>query len=101
MFAVIFTATIKQQDDEYLVTAERMRQIAMRDYGCLEFIASTEGDLEIAISYWPNLEAIRQWRQNAEHLKAQALGKSKWYGDYHVQVVEVVREYHSRKSGHQ
>ena len=53
----------------------------------------TEGNREIAISYWENLEQISAWKQNAEHRKAQELGRSKWYASYQVQVVKIIREY--------
>jgi len=93
MYAVIFTAEVALLDSEYAETASRMREIAMSDYGCTEFISTTEGNNEIAISYWPSLEAIRAWKSNPDHLEAQELGKSRWYKSYNVQVVEVLREY--------
>ncbi len=75
--------------------AERMRDLAINEYGCKEFIASTEGNTEIAISYWDNESQIKKWKQNSEHLSAQGKGQSKWYKSYTVQVVEVVRAYSS------
>ena len=93
MLAVIFTAKVNELDDEYAETAVRMRDLALEKYGCTEFIASTEGDMEIAISYWENEGQIKAWKQNPEHLAAQAKGKSKWYQSYSVKVVEVIREY--------
>lgn len=93
MYAVIFTAEVALLDSEYSETASRMREIAMAEYGCTEFISTTEGNNEIAISYWPSLDAIRAWKSNPDHLRAQALGKSRWYKSYNVQVVEVLREY--------
>lgn len=96
MFAVIFNAEIKKLDAEYAATAERMRELAKSEYGCLEFIACTEGSREIAISYWKSLEQIRAWKANPEHLRAQALGKSKWYKSYQVRIVEVVRQYDAK-----
>ena len=95
MFAVIFKAEINELDPEYTAVAERMRDLAINEYGCMEFVAITEGDSEIAISYWNDETQIRKWKQNAEHLSAQAKGKSKWYKSYTVQVVEVLREYGS------
>ena len=92
-YAVIFKAKIKDLDEEYAQTADRMRDIAMKEYGCTEFIANSEGDLEIAISYWKSLEDIQAWKNNPEHKKAQALGKQKWYESFEVQVVEVLKEY--------
>lgn len=65
----------------------------MENYGCVEFVSLTEGDQEVAISYWPDLENIRQWKQNAEHLHAQALGRTKWYKTYSVQIVEIINAY--------
>jgi len=91
MYVVIFTATINQLDSDYSKTAERMRKLAMKDYGCTEFTACAEGTKEIAISYWPSLEHIKAWHANHEHKKAQALGKSKWYKSYHVQVTQIIR----------
>lgn len=93
MYAVIFQAQIKAKDQAYCNTAARMRELAIKEYGCLEFRSACEGHLEIAISYWETLEHIRQWKQDAEHLEAQRQAKSKWYESYHVQVVEIVREY--------
>jgi hypothetical protein len=55
MYAVIFHAEIAQLDDEYFATAKHMRELAMTQYGCLDFVATTEGNREIAISYWPRL----------------------------------------------
>ena len=52
MYAVIFRATAKQLDEEYNQTAARMRELAKRKYGCVEFVSVQEGDQEIAISYW-------------------------------------------------
>ncbi len=75
--------------------AERMRDLALNQYGCLEFVASMEVNAEIAISYWESEAQINAWKQNAEHLSAQRKGREKWYRSYKVQVVEVIREYSS------
>jgi len=93
MYAVIFKAKIRELDEAYQEMAARMRELAMDEYGCIEFVSVTEGNQEIAISYWANLNDIKTWKQNAEHLAAQKLGKSKWYESYHVQIVEIMREY--------
>lgn len=93
MYAVIFTAEISELDEEYATVAARMRELAQTEYGCVGFMALTEGNLEIAISYWEDLAQIRSWKQDPEHLFAQQLGMEKWYKSYRVQVVQVVREY--------
>jgi heme-degrading monooxygenase HmoA len=93
MYAVIFRAKPGIQDDEYGKTVARMRDLAFGKYGCLDFVAVTEGEQEIAISYWENEESIRAWKSDSEHSLAQEVGRSKWYDSYIVQVVEIKREY--------
>lgn len=94
-YAVIFTATVKQFDDLYASTAADMRQRAMNQYGCTKFVACTEGNKEIAVSYWDSLEHIRAWKADAEHQVAQKMGQDAWYQHYRVEVVEVLRAYNS------
>ena len=96
MYAVIFKATIKEFTPEYFEVTEKMRELAQR-YGCVNFESVTEGDKEIAISYWDSTEQIQQWKQDPDHLKAQELGKTTWYKSYQVQVVEICREYNSER----
>ncbi len=97
MYAVIFKATINDLTGDYVEVAERMRALAFERYGCKAFTAVAEGespgDTELAVSYWESEEQIKAWRNDPEHLRAQARGKEKWYTDYQVQVVKVLREY--------
>jgi heme-degrading monooxygenase HmoA len=92
MYAVIFKATIARLDDEYSDMAERLRELAINKYGCLDFVSVTEGDQEIAISYWDNEEQIREWKKDPEHRLAQAKGRNKWYRSFSVEICEIVRK---------
>ena len=99
MYAVIFKAKLKHLDQEYYESAARIRELAKTNYGCLEFVSVCEGDNEISISYWESEEQVRRWKQDDEHMKAQAKGKSIWYESYSVQVTEIKRAYsHDTKS---
>ncbi len=93
MYAVIFKAEINELDKAYYEMAARMRELAINQYGCTEFISITEENQEIAISYWKTQEQIKQWKEDSEHLVAQKRGTSTWYKSYNVQVVEIIREY--------
>ena len=93
MYAVIFKAKIKQFDKEYLKMAKRMRELATKDYGCIDFISVCEKNLEISISYWENKEQIKKWKNNSEHIIAQELGKSKWYDSYEIEIAKIERKY--------
>ena len=93
MYIVIFRAKVKAFDDEYFQTAARMRELALNEFGCIEFFSATEGLNEVALSYWPNEESIKAWRVHPDHIKAQHLGKEHWYESYSVQITQINREY--------
>jgi len=93
MYAVIFKAETNTLDDAYFETAKQMRELALTKYGCVDFISTSEGNTEIAISYWKDKEDIKAWKNDKDHKKAQALGKSLWYKNYSVQIVEILHEY--------
>lgn len=93
MFVVIFRAKARDLDAEYSAMAAHMRQLALTQFGCLDFTAVTEGDQEVALSYWPDEASIRAWKQHTDHLMAQRLGRERWYASYAVEVAEVTRRY--------
>ena len=43
MYVVIFRAKVRAFDDEYSRVAVRLRELALSEFGCLEFHAVTEG----------------------------------------------------------
>ena len=88
MYAVIFKATIQQLDETYYTMARQLRERALNEYGCLDFVACMEGQQELAVSYWPSLQHIKAWHQDPLHLEAQALGKSCWYASYEVKITQ-------------
>ena len=59
----------------------------------IDFTAVTEGEQEVALSYWPDEASIRAWKQHTDHLMAQKLGRERWYASYVVEVAEVKRQY--------
>ncbi len=93
MYVVIFRAKIRALDDEYASVAERMRELALGQFGCLDFHSVTDQNDEIALSYWSDEDSIRAWKLHAEHVLAQQLGKARWYESYVVQVAHITREY--------
>ena len=93
-FAVIFTAQRSLSgDDIYDITADRRGLLATRQPGFFG-VESVRGDdgIGITVSYWVDRDAIANWRQQAEHLAAQALGRQEFYEWYRVRVAEVVAE---------
>jgi heme-degrading monooxygenase HmoA len=91
-FAVIFTNLRTEREEEYQATAARMEKLASRQPGYLGFESARE-TLGISVSYWASLEAIADWKAEAEHALAQQYGREKWYEQYKVRIARVERDY--------
>lgn len=106
-YAVIFSSLRTDVADGYDDTATRMVELAHEQPGFLGVESArnnrnpTDGDpvvrpvdpLGITVSYWDSLEAIRAWKQQAEHRIAQQTGRQHWYETYKVRICRVDREY--------
>lgn len=93
MLVVIFRARIRELDGNYAITAARMRELALQEFGCIAFHSLTEGQEEIALSYWPDEQHVQAWRAHPEHKKAQEIGQTTWYESYSVEVAHIERSY--------
>ena len=91
-YAVIFSSLRTDTDDGYQQMAARMVELAAEQPGFLG-IESAREQLGVTVSYWRDLEAIRQWKANAEHREAQRLGREQWYAGFRLRVARVEREY--------
>lgn len=91
-YAVIFTSLRTEDAHGYGAMAERMLELAAQQPGYLG-VESAREDVGITVSYWASLDAIKQWKQNVEHLAAQQSGRGHWYFDYRVRIARVEREY--------
>ena len=47
----------------------------------------------VNVSYWKDLDSLKKWKKNQLHMKAQKLGKTKWYKEYKLRICKVEREY--------
>ena len=68
-YAVIFTSTRTTGDNGYDDMAIKMDELAKQQPGYLG-IESARNEVGITVSYWKDLESIRKWKQEAEHLTA-------------------------------
>ena len=91
-YAVIFTSVKTKDTEGYDEMAMKMVALAQQQEGFLG-VESARNELGITVSYWKDLKAIENWKQNLDHLDAQAKGKSKWYKNYIVRIALVEREY--------
>lgn len=91
-YAVIFSSHRTEGDNGYGEMADRMVELAEQQPGFLG-IESVKDDLGITVSYWESLEAIKNWKNNAEHREAQRLGHQQWYLNFRVRIAKVEHEY--------
>jgi len=91
-YAVIFSSLSTEVSDAYAETAARMIELAAQQPGFLG-VESARGELGITVSYWSDLDSIKRWKRNAEHLDAQKMGRAQWYSDYKTRIARVDRDY--------
>lgn len=91
-YAVIFTSLKTQSDEGYAEMAEKMEALAKEQPGYLGF-ESARSEIGISVSYWKDLDAIKNWKSNLEHREAQKKGREKWYSHYKLRIAKVERAY--------
>ncbi|MFC6672439.1 antibiotic biosynthesis monooxygenase family protein [Marinobacterium aestuariivivens] len=91
-YAVIFTSLRTEGDNGYTEMADRMAVLASEQPGFLGIESAREA-VGITVSYWSDLESIKNWKANLEHLKAQKLGREQWYSSFKTRISRVERDY--------
>jgi len=98
MFAVIFRGVINRTDDRYRVEIERMKHLALVSYGCTGFFDMVQECRVMAVSYWPDMAAMRAWKDDPAHPLSQNSDSESWYRSYTIQIVAIKREYSFNQS---
>jgi heme-degrading monooxygenase HmoA len=91
-YAVIFISKHSENTQGYTEMADRIETLAKQQEGFLG-VDSARNDIGITVSYWESLDAIKNWKQQTDHLVAQQQGKETWYDSYSVKICKVEREY--------
>jgi heme-degrading monooxygenase HmoA len=91
-YAVIFSSELSSNTEGYEEMAEKMVTLAEEQPGFLGMESARDG-LGITISYWENLESIKKWKANTDHLAAQRKGREDWYAAYKTRIAFVDRDY--------
>lgn len=91
-YAVIFTSIRTELDNHYAETADRMVALAHEQDGFLG-VESARNELGITVSYWRDLESIKEWRAHAEHTIARENGRKEWYKAFKTRIAKVERDY--------
>ncbi|SFT68988.1 Heme-degrading monooxygenase HmoA [Kosakonia arachidis] len=91
-YAVIFTSVRTVVDEGYGAMSDRMMELAVNQPGFLG-VDSAREEVGITVSYWDSLDAIKNWKANAEHVIAQKTGREKWYSAFTTRICRVEKEY--------
>jgi heme-degrading monooxygenase HmoA len=97
MLAVIFEVEMNPgRDQDYFDLAASLRAELAAVDGFLSverFQSLTNDGKYVSISFWRDEQAVKAWREHAEHRMAQAQGKQSIFADFRIRVAEVVRDY--------
>lgn len=97
MIAVMFEVEPHvAQRGAYLKAAEQLRPLLARVDGFLSIerfeSLSTPGRI-LSLSYWRDEDAVRRWRNDAQHREVQAAGREFIFANYRLRVAHVLRDY--------
>ncbi|MFT7687414.1 MAG: heme-degrading monooxygenase HmoA [Candidatus Azotimanducaceae bacterium] len=91
-YAVIFTSIATDDSDGYDDMAQKMVSMAAEQPGFLGVEAARQ-NLGVTVSYWTDLDAIKKWKSNEDHMQAQQTGRDQWYKSYKTRIAKVERDY--------
>jgi heme-degrading monooxygenase HmoA len=80
--------------DEYLATAAALRPLLDASGGCLfidRYRSRARPRSLLSYQVWRDEAALTRWRTQAEHHKAQALGRARVFEDYRLRVAALMR----------
>lgn len=97
-YVVIFTSLRTEVDAGYAEAAQRMLELAAQQPGFLGVESARSDGLGITLSYWQSEEAIRAWREHAEHSVVREQGRADWYAAFVTRVAKVERAYSFSRS---
>lgn len=97
MIAVIFEGMAQDdRKDAYLDIAARLRPLLEDIDGFISierFQSLTTPGKVLSLSFWRDEEAVRQWRNLAQHREAQRAGRQSIFQEYRLRVAHVLRDY--------
>jgi heme-degrading monooxygenase HmoA len=97
MIAVIFEVWPKAEcRQEYLDIAAELRPLLERIDGFISierFESLYEPGKILSLSFFRDEEAVKAWRNLAEHRAAQSKGRNELFADYRLRIAGVIRDY--------
>jgi len=94
-YAVMFSSRRRGgEGDGYAEAAGRMDALVRTQPGFLGAESTRDGEgFGITVAYFDSEDAIRAWRDHAEHADTRQRGRDDWYAQFAVRVARVERAY--------
>jgi heme-degrading monooxygenase HmoA len=101
MVLTVFRSRLRPEHvEEYNRWAARIHDLAMQQPGFMSIKTFTAEDGErVSLVEFDSEDTHEAWRNHAEHLQAQALGRERFYAEFRIQVCSVTRDYGFRNAG--
>ena len=97
MIAVIFEFEPNAgKADDYMDIASQLRPIVEGIDGFISierFESLSQPGKILSLSFWRDEEAVKEWRNIAEHRQAQRDGRNGIFSDYRLRIASVIRNY--------
>ena len=97
MIVMLFEYWLKDEHiDEYTEHAGILRQLVTDVDGFISierFRSEADPAKILAVGYFRDENAVREWRNLPEHRQAQALGRHVFFSDYRLCMAQVIRDY--------
>ena len=97
MIAVIFEVwPAEGETQHYLDLAAALRPTLAEVEGFISverFRSLTDPEELLSLSFWRDEDAVRAWRNTADHRATQAKGRAGVFSDYRLRIAGVVRDY--------
>ncbi len=101
MIAVIFEVQPRDgMKEAYLDHATHLRPMLddLEGFVSIErFQSLSDPSKLLSLSFFEDEDAVRRWRNTAEHRAAQSAGRNGIFQDYRLRIAEVVRDYGMRR----
>ena len=95
-YTVIFTSIKTSTLEGYNQMSDAINALVKEADGFLG-LEEVSGTMDITVSYWRDLDAIKKWKDNPEHQVAQLMGKQNWYKYYKTRIAKVELDYEFEK----
>lgn len=95
MVVTIFRSRLRpEHQTEYAEWASRTHDLAVKMPGFISIKTfSAEDGERVSLVEFESEEAVRAWREQADHREAQEMGRKLFYSEYHIQVCRPIRDY--------